>query len=101
MRPRIELQQMLEDILGSRNVYFNPPTNLTMKYPAIKYSISDMYNDKANNLVYKKDKVYTLIVIDYSPDSEIVNKITDLPYATFERSYKSDNLNHFVINLYF
>ena len=32
MASRLKLQTMLEEILGSRNVYFNPPESVKMKY---------------------------------------------------------------------
>ena len=35
MNRRIEFQKVLEDILGSKEVYFQKPTNISMKYPAI------------------------------------------------------------------
>jgi len=33
MGTRLELQNLLENILGSRNVYFQPPENLKLNYP--------------------------------------------------------------------
>ena len=38
MSRRIELQTILEGLLGSENVYFQPPENLKMKYDCIRYS---------------------------------------------------------------
>ena len=37
MDKRQTLQSELEAILGSRNVYYQPPANLKMQYPAIRY----------------------------------------------------------------
>ena len=42
MRNRLDLQKIFEDILGSKNVYFQPPESLKMKYPAIRYSLDDI-----------------------------------------------------------
>ena len=98
---RIKLQNILEEILGSRNVYFQPPENIKMKYPAIVYSRSDIKNTYADNEVYKQDNVYQITVIDANPDSDIVKKISKLPMCRYNRNFKSDNLNHdvFVINI--
>jgi len=41
MAPRLELQEVLESLLGSRNVYFQPPLNLKMNYPCIIYKRDD------------------------------------------------------------
>ena len=98
---RIKLQNILEEILGSRNVYFQPPENIKMKYPAIVYTRSDIKKTYADNEVYKQDNVYQITVIDANPDSDIVKKISKLPMCRYNRNFKSDNLNHdvFVINM--
>lgn len=38
-KSRIDLQYLLENILGSRHVYFQPPETVKMNYPAIVYSL--------------------------------------------------------------
>ena len=101
MAVRLELQAMLEQILGSRNVYFQPPNTLKMNYPAIRYVRSDIKNNFADDSVYKQSNVYELTVIDYDPDSEIVKKISKLPKVKFNRHYVSDNLNHDVFTIYY
>lgn len=98
---RIDLQNKLEEILGSRNVYFQPPESMKMNYPAIVYSRSGIKNDFANDKVYMQSYVYTVTVIDKDPDSEITCKIAELPNCKFDRNFKSGNLNHDVFTLYF
>lgn len=101
MEKRLELQKILEQILGSRHVYFQPPESIKMEYPAIVYSRSDVINRYANNNVYIQDISYEVTVIDYDPDSEIVKKVSKLPYCRFDRHYTSDNLNHDTFTIYF
>lgn len=101
MGTRIELQSLLENILGSQNVYFQPPASIKMNYPCIVYSKSDIVNINANNNVYKQTNRYLITVIDKNPDSIIADKISRLSMCNFERNYASDNLNHYVFNLYF
>lgn len=101
MGSRIELQTLLESLLGSRNVYYQPPESTKMSYPAIVYSRYDIENNHADNNVYKQAKAYTLTVIDKNPDSEIVDKVSKLPMCTFDRHFTSNNLNHDIFNLYF
>ena len=100
MATRIDLQNVLEELLGSRNVYYQPPESLKMNYPAIVYSRKTIDNSYANNSVYKQNYAYEITVIDKNPDSEIVNKISKLPTCRFDRHFKSDNLNHDVFTLY-
>ena len=101
MATRIDLQNVLEELLGSRNVYYQPPESLKMSYPAIVYSRKTIDNSYANNSVYKQNQAYAITVIDKNPDSEIVNKVSKLPTCRFDRHFKSDNLNHDVFTLYY
>ena len=101
MGSRLDLQRELELLLGSRNVYFQPPPTVKMKYPAIVYSRSAIDNRHANNAIYKQDISYEIIVIDYDPDSEIPEKVSRLPMCRFDRHYTADNLNHDVFTLYY
>ena len=101
MSSRLDLQTILEGILGSRNVYFQPPSSVQMRYPAIVYSRKDIEKRSANDGVYQKLPSYEVILIDKNPDSKFVDKILELPYCSFDRHYESDNLNHDVFTLYF
>lgn len=101
MGTRLELQTMLESVLGSRNVYFQPPENVRMNYPAIVYSRNRIDNNHANDGVYKQSLSYSVTVIDKNPDSEIVTKVSQLPMCRFDRHFKADNLNHDVFTIYY
>ena len=99
MASRVELQKMLEQILGTKNVYFQPPESVKMKYPAIVYYRRSIENKFANNDVYSQFYSYQLVVIDPDPDSTIVFKVSKLPRCTYDRHYVSDNLNHDVFRI--
>lgn len=101
MGSRLDLQTILETILGSRNVYYQPPVSLIMKYPAIVYSRDDIKGVFANDGIYTINKSYELIIIDKNPDSIIIDKILTLPSCRFVRNYTSDNLNHDVFIIRF
>lgn len=101
MPSRLDLQTLLENLLGSRNVYYQPPESIKMSYPAIVYERDNIRNDFANNFVYKQSFSYQVTVIDYDPDSEIVKKVSALPMCSFSRHFTSDNLNHDVFRLYY
>ena len=100
-KSRLDLQQILEDLLGVKHVYYQPPENLKMEYPAIKYSKNEIESRYANNAKYSNFNRYDVIVIDEDPDNEVIQKILGLPYTSFDRHYVSDNLNHDSIILYF
>ncbi len=101
MASRLQLQTELEELLGSKNVYYQPPASVKMSYPAIVYSRNDIKNDFANNDVYSQNRSYEVIVIDKNPDSEIVDRVSQLPMCRFDRHYTSDNLNHDVFTLFY
>ena len=101
MPRRLKLQTLLEELLGSRNVYFQPPESVKMKYPAIVYGLEDIENAFANDRVYLSKRKYLITVIDEDPDSEIVGKVSQLPACRFNRHFESDNLNHDVFILEF
>lgn len=98
---RLELHELLCEVLGSRNVYYQPPASVQMQYPAIRYSRYNIENEPADNIPYKQSHFYQLTVIDADPDSEIVHKISKLPMCVFDRHYAADNLNHDVFTICF
>ena len=52
MSTRLELQEKLETLLGSENVYFQPPESIKLKYPCIVYSLDPVYTENADNKKY-------------------------------------------------
>lgn len=101
MDKRLQLQVLLESILGSRNVYFQPPSSHVIRYPAIVYERDSMDVSHAGNQPYSLKKRYQVTVIDKDPDSEIPDKIAALPLCRLARHFASDNLNHDVFNIYY
>lgn len=101
MEHRLELHNLLCDILETTNVYFQPPASVQMNYPAIVYSRSNINKTFADNVTYRQTCLYQVTVIDYDPDSEIVNKVSALPKCRFDRHFTKDNLNHDVFTLYY
>lgn len=102
MERRIKLGKGLREVLGSNNVYFQSPESEKMKYPAIRYSLDDIETDNADDIKYSKNRRYSVILMDYDVDSEVVDKIlTSFEYCSFDRFYISDNLNHWVFTLFY
>lgn len=101
MIDRLNVHQMLVDVSGIDNIYFQPPENIKLKYPAIIYSIDDIDNRFAGNKVYNQERAYQIIVVDKDPDSIIVDDISTMDGIAFVRSYISDNIYHTVFKKYF
>ena len=101
MATRLELQTLLEELLGSRHVYYQSPENVKMEYPAIRYKLGKILTDRANNAVYLKKKRYEIIVIAKKPDHPAIEKLLELKYCSYDRRYISDGLYHDVLTLYY
>lgn len=101
MASRLELQSKLEELLGTRNVYYQAPESIKMSYPAIRFNKSTLLIRHANDSIYSKLTRYEVIVISQTPDHPVLDSLLELPYCAFDRHYVSDNLNHDVFTLYY
>lgn len=107
MSRRLKLHSILCGILDCPErgkecrAYFQPPASVSMKYPAVVYALSDIENTFANGGVYSSERQYSVTVIDYDPDSPLVGAVASLPMCRFNRYYTSDNLNHYVFEIYY
>lgn len=99
---RQDLQLLLEALVGPQGkVYFQPPANVQMVYPAIVYQRDNMDTTFANNTPYRIEKRYQVTVIDRNPDSDIPDKVAALPMCVMSRHFTANNLHHDVFSLYF
>ena len=101
MAPRLQLQSLFETLLGSRNVYFQPPANIQMQYPCIVYERDAADTKFADDIPYRTTKRYQVTVIDRDPDSLIPDRVAELPLCSYSRFFTADDLNHDVFNLFF
>lgn len=98
---RIRLQYILEEVLGSSNVYFQPPANIRIQYPAIIYQRATKDERYANNALYANTKRYQVTIIDRDPDSTIPDRMARLPLCSYSRHFVNESLNHDVFDLYY
>lgn len=101
---RRELHTSLTAILGTNNVYFQPPPNVMIKYPCFIYTRSTPYTMTADDTNYHLRGHYSLTYID--PDVEAciemqTRLLNSFQHISIERQFMSDNLNHDVYNLYY
>lgn len=99
IKSRLALQCELEQILGSKNVYFQPMETLKMKYPCIVYSLMNIPDKNANNKPYIRDYTYRVTLIHSDPDNCIVDKLMNFPYTSFDRHFATQGLNHYVFTI--
>lgn len=97
---RLELQGVLETVLESTNVYFQPPVNVQIKYPALVYSRDSARIESADNRGYRFTQRYQVTYISNDPDNEIIEKMVGLGKCSYVRGFVSDGLTHDVFSLY-
>ena len=100
MNRRLKFHLILEELLGSDQVYFQPPADVKMKYPAIVYKRQNIDTKLADDELYGGVTVYMVTVIDPNPDSEFPAKLLKLQMSSFSRHYTANNLNHDVFVVY-
>ncbi len=105
---RLDLHDIFIDILGTKGlgpgksrVYFQPPSTIKLEYPCIIYKRSKRRVFFSNNRVYLSMRQYSVTVVDKNPDSEIPDKVLNLPYCSFDTHFVVDGLNHDVYILYY
>lgn len=103
---RLELHEIFCEILnmpepdGDSHVYFQPPSSVKLKYPAIVYKLKDVDVLHADDGNYLQNPAFEGVLIDPKPDCVLFEKIIALPYCRFDRYYASDNLNHYTFTIY-
>lgn len=101
---RRELQTKLETILGSKNVYFQPPSNIKLKYPCFIYNRTSPYTLKADDTNYLVRGHYQLTYISSNVEKcmeMMTTLLGSFDHISVERQFISDNLNHDVYNLFY
>ena len=99
MGQRQDLQTLLEELTD--NVYFQPPPNVVLSYPCIKYERDGSSAQFADNKPYAFAKRYQVTVIDRDPDSNLPDKVEEQAFCQFDRFFAADQLNHWVFTLFF
>lgn len=101
MGRRIELQQKLVSILGSKYVYYNPPEKVKLVYPCIVYNLSKIKTENADDINYLKQRCYNMQFISYEENEEMVDALLDLPYCSHKNHTVYDGLHHDTFTIYY
>lgn len=100
-RSRTDFHEVLCELIGNRNVYFQPPSTVQMKYPCLVYSLNNVDVRNADDTKYLTKTRYSVTAISRNPDDDLYKRLLELPYSSFDRPYVADNLNHWVITIYY
>lgn len=97
---RSSLQSLLESVLGTGNVYFQPGEKRVLDYPCIVYERDNASVKHADDKPYNIRQRYQVTYIDYDPDSDVIDKLLALPLSTFSRHFATSGQNHDVFVIY-
>lgn len=97
---RQDFHKLLSSILGSKFVYYQPPSNQKIYYPAIVYSSAPLEKTYADNQGYILHDHYLVTHITKDPNSITPRELARLPYCKMDRAYKSDGMYHSVFSIY-
>lgn len=97
-----QLQDELKELLGSDNVYFQPPDNLRLKYPCFIVTLGSGSQSMADNKTYLYTDRFNITYISYDPDDDMrKNVIHHFSMCRFDRHFVNDTLQHYVFDLYY
>lgn len=106
MASRLSLHEDLKTLLGSSNVYYQPPESLKIKYPCFIYRLSSANVTPADNDIYLYTRQYQLTFITKDSDSELIDEIPKFFAKKFKgcrmsAHFTSDNLNHYNYTIHY
>ena len=101
MSDRVELDEMLANIVGEDNLYFQPPENTRLRYPCLIYSLDDRDVEYADDMGYVMNKRYSLQYITKDPDDPVSDELALLPMCRFDRRFVADKLYHDNYSIYY
>lgn len=83
------------------NVYFTPPDNIQLKFPACVVTREDFEVKKANNNPYFSSMGYKLVYMSREEADDIFIKMSNtFKYSSFRTEYKVNGLYHKVFVVY-
>ena len=100
MRTYRDLLRLLQQVVQPNPVYFQPPENLKIGYPAVVFHLSKIEIDRASDVPYKGAKEYSVTFITKDPEPDVIDEILKIPYSSLDTTYISDGMNHFVFTVY-
>ena len=100
MRTYRDLLHLLRKAVDHDRIYFQPPENLKLGYPAIVFHLTKIKVDHADDVPYKGAREYMITLFSKDPEPDALEEILKIPYTTLDSTYISDGMNHFVFTSY-
>lgn len=99
----LKLQDELENLLGTTNVYFQPGPDVLLDYPCFVYNRVSAFQPKANDYTYLFRPAYEVTYINRDePDPDILPMIAEhFHNCRYDRHFVTENLHHDVFTIYY
>ena len=102
MKTWSQLHEVLKEIMGDKEVYYQPPENVKLTYPCIVFENSTALSQFADNKPYVKTKRYTVTLVTKTADNDFYkDQLMDLSMCTFDREFRNDGIVNTVFNMYY
>lgn len=106
MKTRLDFDAALKEFLSENysdwRVYFQPPTNVKMEYPCVRYTKEAPKGLRADDSLYLKFRKYSVTAIHRNPDCNIGEELMEyFEHCSYENRYVTDNLYHEVLTIYY
>lgn len=98
---RLEFHAKLVELLGTNQVYFQPPPDRQMERPCIVYERDNQSVKRGDNVAYNIRQRYQVTYIDSNPDGDPIDALAEFPLSAFSRHFVTSNLNHDVFSIYY
>lgn len=101
MKTKDEIGDLLEEVLGSKRVYFQAPPNTGMKYPCIVYKFTRFNTQYADNKPYVVTGRWDIHHMYKDPSSDLKETFhLDVPFCEFDRRIITDGVynDYYTIN---
>lgn len=100
MRKWKQLYPMLDAVSDEVTVYYQPPEEIKLDYPAILFEKTGGEYSFANNKVNSKAAKFKVTVIYKDPNFEYEESMSHIRYCSPDTSFRTEGLYHDVYTVY-
>lgn len=90
---RLRFHNALQAYVGNNiKLYFNPPEDLKLQIPCIRYSLSTFNVRHADDQVHRAVPIYDVTLVTRDVDDPLIEKLVKFPGSRFDRTYRDSSL---------
>lgn len=90
-----ELINHFKTVVGIPNIYYEPPEDVKMKYPCVRFQRRRFATQQADNVNYIVHEQFEATLIYKAPDSPLPRRLLmSTPMCSHDRHYTASNLSH-------